>query len=163
MKRLLAGLILAWGLVACVAMPPDGGLHPHSRSLFLINWITANSDYVYNGEPLPDTIRNDKLTWKVSGRINVLGTYWGPTNTVYLVQSADAGVELHELVHYLQTLSGEYVEGETCPGMVETAAYHIEDAWLDHIGSDVPRSDPMRLMMMEAACMQGGNFTANGH
>lgn len=159
MKRLLAAIVILASLTACMALPPDGG---PSRSLYIIDFIVANSDYEYNGEPLPDVVRDNELTYLYGGSDIILGTYYTPNNTVYLIDSADFGVEIHEYVHYLQMLSGEWVHGVTCPGLVEPAAHKVEDTWLDLIDSDAPRSDPLWLAVMYSGCF--GRFSLDdGH
>ncbi len=162
MKRLtayIAGAVFAVLLSGCVALPPDGG---PSRAHYIFDFIADNSDYVYNGEPLPTVVRDTELTYQYGRSRVIAGTYWGPNNTIYLIDSADFGVEIHEYVHYLQTMSGELVEGETCTGLIEPAAYQIEDKWLDLIDSDAPRSDLLWLIMMESACWSGFGGR-NGH
>jgi hypothetical protein len=159
MKHLI-GLLITVLVAGCVALPPNGG---PSSSTILIEFIVANSNETYNGEPLPKIVYDTELTYKHGQGRNIVGTYYAPNNTIYMIPDADSGVLLHELVHYLQALSGEWVHGETCPGLVEPEAYRIEGLWLDAIKSDAPRPDPLHIIMMRSACMMRGIHGGMGH
>lgn len=135
-----------------------------------IGWIVANSDFEYNGEPLPRVERTSKemLLIMLYGDTAVAqaefnGTYLPPveaiydneTDTIFLPYETDLDdfanhhIIVHELVHYLQDINGITDE---CVGRLETPAYKLHEKWQDEVNHPAERPNGLFVIMLELAC-----------
>lgn len=147
-------------------------------ALELINWIVANSEFKYNGEALPNIKRvsaeemqilfygaetyAEYAELKNTTLLVVEATYIHDSNTIYFYEEADITdmndsmhVLLHELVHYLQDLDGQF-EGIECFGNLEGIAYRLQKEWILETGSISPIPDGFTVLMAQT-CSDGYN------
>lgn len=163
MLRLILSSSLALGLMATTAKAEP------AEELFLeyIDWIVINTDYKYNGEPLP-TIQIESQEM-----LNILG--WGPEtvaeaeftgrelpdvlaayneNVLYLPANWQERpwLVVHELVHYMQDINGAM--NKDCPMANEPEAYLLHDQWQEEHGYEESRNSGNVLygIMLGMAC-----------
>lgn len=135
-----------------------------------IDWIVANSEFEYNGEPLPTIERTNKamLLIMLYGEQRVAqaeynntylpeveAIYDDETNTIFLPHEteledfANHHIIVHELVHYLQDINGITDE---CVGRLEAPAYKLHTQWQDEVDHPAERPNGLFVMMLELAC-----------
>lgn len=121
-----------------------------------LDWITANSAFEYNGESLPRLVETSTETLvNLTGGVLPVAAYTARPPTIYLAENLPAAERaptlIHELVHYLQDLRGDFA-AEPCVWALEPAAYEIEEAWMvahEHPG---PRPDWFTIRINEMHC-----------
>lgn len=140
------------------------------RFLPLIDWLTANSEFEYNGEPLP-TIKYLPYAYlevEVYGAETVAraehqgmqlspikGAYLHLTNTMLFPDDFDwetgTDVVVHELVHFLQNVAGEDPD---CIQTLERPAYTLHWEWVKAHGLEAMYQEPnwLFVFMLEMAC-----------
>lgn len=162
--------IIALAVVVALFVIPAKAETLEQTMLRHIDWIVANSDFEYNGEPLPavravaqETL--DNLAGGGSGG-DIVAVYDHHVNTIYFPEGVDplswgsAPVLVHELAHYLQWVRGT-LRGDVCVGEFEQAAYWVEDEWMDAHGHPGERSDPFFVIVLAASCRDP--HSQNGH
>lgn len=159
MRTLLA---LSVALLASTASYADERLMPY------IDWITANSDLEYNGEPLPDVVTVDYalleiMTYgdqqvaqaeyenqelpEVQGIYNHLAHEIIFPDTVNPWEQED--VLVHELVHVLQYMNREPPD---CIRSWERQAYDLHWQWVEETGFDAEEPNWLFVYMLEMSC-----------
>lgn len=140
------------------------------RMMPFIEWIVANTEYEYNGEPLP-TIVQMPYAWlevEVFGPENVAqaeadgrklpeinGAYNPETNEMLFPDTVNpwswdvADTLLHETVHFLQEVNGQTAE---CPGLNEREAYELHWQWAQEVGHPTDEPNWLFVYMLEMAC-----------
>ena len=159
MKRILLALSLA--------LLPSGAL-ANDTWLEYIDWIVANTDYEYNGEPLPTVEERSQAELKIMAYgaevvaraefdgqelPDVLAAYDDFVMYVPVDTEVQPWVIVHELVHYLQEVNGALDE---CVGANEPEAYLLHDQWQEEHGYDEFRNSGniMYGMMLGMTCIE---------
>jgi hypothetical protein len=141
------------------------------REVFMpyIEWITANSTYTYNGEPMPRVAFVSKgiLQTVVYGADNVAKAEAKGVKLLEVLAAYDKGVMyfprdkdiasfemaptvLHELVHYLQGINKTPDYG--CLQNLEPPAYELQTKWMDAHNHPEERPSPFFIMMLTYSC-----------
>ena len=130
-----------------------------------IDWITANSDFEYNGEPLPELreVQQEYLQIMMYGEIDFIrlsqtenvnmmtfaALYEEEKNIIYLSEDIDLSessyVLVHEAVHFLQSINGHY-ETAPCVGALEHDAYDLQGRWQEATNDPNPKPDPFAVI-----------------
>lgn len=148
-----------------------------SDSARIITWLTDNSDYEWNGEPLPkvkfETIENMCITLFPEGvpdPCNIGGYYNDETNEIFIATTPtehmveeryEESVLVHELVHFLQKINGTY-ETIECRRGLEKDAFHLQDKYIDEFGlPEELHNDPLWALVM-SSCPQMRGFLGEG-
>ena len=142
-----------------------------------INWLVTNSDFEYNGEELP-TIKRIPREWmqvyaygpetvaesEKSGTTlpEILALYDDINNQFILPEDLDINdyknhhIIVHELVHYLQKINGDYntPEAEECTTSLEPIAYELQLKWMDDVDHPGQRPNELFLFMLSLACKE---------
>lgn len=139
--------------------------------LDMIEFIEQNSKYEYNGEKLPyiQIRTNDELCRsifepevyeRVKEDCTVAGYYDHNTNAIFIADApakymVEEGfieiVLLHELVHFLQLMNGEY-DKVACKNELEADAYILQRKYVDHMGyPEEQKPDPL-FAMITSSC-----------
>ena len=130
--------------------------------LALLVWITSNSDLEYKGQPLPTIYQEAEpreLYLIVYGELHegwenteIVAAYNHGNNTIYfrrggvdLTTFQGKGDLVHELVHYLQYLSGSYSR-VGCIRQLEPRAYHIQARYLKEHGDPSEEQEVQSLL-----------------
>lgn len=161
----LLTLATGWLLLTTGASISDERFMPY------IDWLTANSDFTYNGEPLPDVeyvSKNMLLTivygpeqvaeaeYKGKTMPEVLGAYDDKKNVMYLPEGADVGswenapTVVHELVHFLQMVNK--VDDYGCLQNLEQPAYELQTDWMDAHNHPEERPNLFFIFMLTQSC-----------
>lgn len=140
------------------------------RFLPYIEWIEENSDYEYNGEPLPEVLYYPHRYLQIFfygeeavleaeapdssiGLLEVEAMFDIDANQFLLRDDFDWEQEqevlLHELVHYMQEINGAM---PTCPQASEPEAYELQTKWMDEVDHPGERPDRFTVMMIAMAC-----------
>lgn len=135
--------------------------------LDMIKFIEQNSKYEYNDEKLPfiEIRSSDELCRsifepdvyeKIKENCNVVGYYNHHTNAIFISNSpgkymVEEGfietILLHELVHFMQLVNGEY-DKVACKNELEVDAYILQMKYVDHVGyPEEQKPDPLFAMM----------------
>lgn len=150
--------------------------HPASadeRFLPYIDWIVANSDYQYNGEPLPEVQYHSPAMLLVLGYGEetvaqaeyrnsylppILGLYNHDDNVMMLPKGNEVGdfeiahIVVHELVHYLQDIND--FDDKGCIQNREPEAYRLHEQWMDEHDHPADRPDGLFVLMLAMACSE---------
>lgn len=121
-----------------------------------LNWIVENSDFEYNGEPLPVIGFKDKDILKIyaygsetvakserenTKLRNILALYIHDNDTILISNDINLNkfenhyIIVHELVHYLQDING-YYETVECQPLLEKDAYILQEKWMREFYND---------------------------
>lgn len=143
-----------------------------------ISWIVENSDFEYNGEPLPDINFKDKDILKIyayGGETvarserenielqNILALYIHDNDTILISKNKDLNrfenhhILIHELVHYLQDINGYYDKIE-CQPLLEKDAYRLQEKWMREFYNENDIEDilpnGLYILMLELSCKE---------
>lgn len=138
-------------------------------------WIIDNTDYEYNGEPLPRTLFYSQEVMQIeyygeevarSKDVNlnrIYALYDEESNTIIFDKDIDPeeyrSVVLHEMVHYIQKINGVYEEYEKYSprrkaACLESEAYLLMEKWMDE--RDIPLSkleiNKLYIYMLVSSC-----------
>jgi len=142
-----------------------------------INWLVTNSDFEYNGEELPTVKRIPREQMQVyaygsetvaesekSGTTlpGILALYDDINNQFILPEDLDINdyknhhIIVHELVHYLQKINGDYntPEAEECITSLEPIAYELQLKWMDDVDHPGQQPNKLFLFMLSRACKE---------
>lgn len=131
-----------------------------------IDWLTANSDFEYNGEPLPTVEYRSQAMLQLmaygdqrvaqaeyEGReLNIIeGVY--DDYVMYLPDDVETPeyVIVHELVHYLQDINDVT---DDCIPANEPIAYLLHHKWAEENGYVLPQGNLLFGMMLGMACRE---------
>lgn len=141
-----------YSLLACLILITPAYSSSEEIMLGMIDYITANSKYIYNGEQLPyieiktldeicrgvytaETYENEKDDCGVVGYYNhninsiAIADESGP----YMIDERFFEVVLfHELVHFLQYINGEDKQ-VSCRNELEKDAYLLQNMYIEHM------------------------------
>lgn len=124
-----------------------------------VEWITNHSHYNYNGQPLPDVRVLTEKEWRQRiGIDTIVATFMPNPPTIVLRGEQGPSVQVHELVHYLQYLRGDFDNPYFCAGELEPDAYLIEAQWLKAHNLVAPMPDPLWIMVMASRCRSPHRF-----
>lgn len=133
-------------------------------SIKIIDWLTENSKYEYNGEELPDVVFETipdmcKVLYPngVPDPCEIAGYYNNDTNTIYIADTPTThmveegykeAVLVHELVHFLQWINGEY-DKVACRQELEKDAFKLQDQYIDEYGlPEENQNDPLFALLV---------------
>lgn len=156
-------------LCLLTALVAPFAVHADERFIPYIEWIVANSDLEYNGEPLP-TIEVMPYPWlevTVYGPENVAmaernnatlpevrGAYDHERNVLMFPDHTDPwdveDVMVHELVHYLQYLD----DVPECTRKLERPAYELHWQWVEEHGYDAIEPNWLFVYLIEQSCYE---------
>lgn len=140
-----------------------------------VNWITANSDFEYNGETLPTLkkIPRDQLIIYAYGADavaeaeqnaaelpEIIALYDHEKNQIIVDNEFELDdftkhhIIVHELVHFLQLINGHYDTSEVqkCQSSLELIAYELHIKWQDEVNHPAERPNELFLFFLEKAC-----------
>jgi hypothetical protein len=140
-----------------------------------INWITNNSYYKYENEPLPEIkeIPQDWMQIYAYGEEtiieyekdgidlpNIIALYDDKKNRIIIPHETNLfdyknhHIIVHELVHFLQKINGHYKlpMNEHCPQRLETPAYELQLKWMDEVGHQGERPNALFVALIESGC-----------
>lgn len=139
--------------------------------LDMIKFIEQNSKYEYNGEKLPyiqirsstelcKSIYAPEVYEKIKEECSILGYYNHHTNAIFISDAPGKymvkekfieTVLLHELVHFLQFINGEY-DRVKCQNALEVDAYVIQIKYVEYMNyPEEQKPDPL-FAMIAASC-----------
>ena len=163
--------ILAYALTAFLVLL-SGTANSDERMLPHIEWLVANSDFEYNGEPLPSVeyISFELMQVAVYGPETVAQAEYNgstlPTAHAYYDDERDTivlqtgfdwdsmdtmHIMVHELVHYLQDINGIT---DPCLGNLEPEAYQLHDQWMVEHNSPAERPNMLFVYMLRMSCLE---------
>lgn len=136
-----------------------------------MRWLNIHSDLPLPSElPQVQYVSKDTLQiWyygpeyvaaeEAQGRTvsDIVAIYDPEKNTVVLpvgydyLDLATASHLVHELVHYMQDVRGDF-ETTKCTAGLEPLAYKLHNKWIDDFHSPEPHTDPLFLLFLETAC-----------
>ena len=134
--------------------------------LDMIDWITENSKYEYNGEKLPwlEIRTQEEICETVYEEVpenciavayydhNMNAIFVSPDPIGKMVQEKFIEVMLfHELVHYLQYLNGED-KRVACSNELEMNAYKLQDKYIQHMGWPEEQRPNMLFAYLVSSC-----------
>lgn len=135
-----------------------------------INWITDNSKFSYNNEPLPSVkylsqkelqvmqYGEEKVLSLRDGNISlpiILALYDRKTNSIimnneYSIEYYDTHhVLVHELVHFLQMVNNT---SYNCLNELEKDAYTLQVKWQNEVNHPAERPDNFRMALLNIGC-----------
>lgn len=144
------------------------------RFLPYIEWLVANSDYEYNGEPLPtiEFMSAPLMAITVYGEAtvaqsemngtelpNIQGIYLHDRNAIVFPEGTDPWAQedtiVHELYHFLQYVNHDGVQPD-CLASWERPAYEIHWEWVEAHGKTDLYTEPnwLFVLMIELSCTQ---------
>lgn len=136
--------------------------------LDMIDFIEQRSKYHYSGEKLPyiqirtrdelcKSIYSPDVYENIKDSCSVVGYYDHNLNTIFIAdQPGEHMVEegfietvlFHELVHFLQFVTGEYDRVE-CQNALEADAYLLHNNYVEHMGyPEQQKPDPLFAMIV---------------
>ena len=145
-----------------------------------VQWIVDNSDFEYNGEELP-TVKRIPEDWleiyaygdqavadaERKGNVlpNVLALYDNKSNQIILPEGFDLNdfskhhIIVHELVHYLQNINGEYdtEQAKRCIQSLEPEAYRLHTKWMDEVDHPAERPNELFVALLTMSCIDYQN------
>jgi hypothetical protein len=161
------GRLLA--LVSCLTLWAST-TRADERFLPYIDWLVANSEYEYNGEPLPEVVTMP-MAWlqvEVYGPEQVAqsemngtelptinGAYNPLTNQIIFPDTVDpwawehADTMVHETLHYLQKINGVTAE---CVNALEREAYELHWQWAQEHNHPSEEPNWLFVFMLEMSC-----------
>lgn len=135
-----------------------------------IDWLVDNSEYEYNGEPLPTVEYHSPamLQILIYGEEHVaqaelngwnIPDVWGAYNdgVMYLPEGADYEhphtivTVVHELYHFLQDINGVTAH---CSGLLEREAYKLHWQYAVEHELDVEEPNWLFVAMLEMSCYE---------
>lgn len=140
-----------------------------------INWLVTNSDFEYNGEELP-TLKKIPKDWMEvyaygsdavaesdqngTSLPSVIAVYNHKTNEIVVDKKFQIEdftkhhIIVHELVHYLQWINGNYdtEEAQDCATSLEPIAYELHVKWMDEVDHPAEKPNELFLFFLEGAC-----------
>lgn len=146
-------------------------LKPHPFDDY-IEWLTANSEFEYNGEEYPQVIylsdeemqitaytqeRIDEAKAKGRAIPHIKALYDHRENIIMLQEGTDlesydsAYIVVHELVHFLQMING-VTEKETCKPSLEEDAYRLQYSWQIAHNHPGPYPNFLFVQMITSSC-----------
>jgi hypothetical protein len=164
---------MKWLLAFIFTLLMTGASMSDERFMPYIEWLTANSDLKYNGEPLPDveyvsqnilqTIvygpeKVAEAEYKGQSLLEILGAYDDKKNIMYLPEGADIGAwenaptVVHELFHFLQMVNK--VDDYGCIANLEQPAYEAQAAWMDAHNHPEERPNLFFVFMLTQSCQR---------
>lgn len=125
-----------------------------------VEWIVSNSTYKYDGQPLPAVVRLSERQWrKIIANNTMVATFMPSPPTILLRGDQPENVLIHEAVHYLQFIRGDFDNPYFCVGELEPDAYLIESKWLKEHGLPMTgMPDPLWIMVMASRCHSPHRF-----
>lgn len=147
--------------------------HATSEEIMLkmIDYIEQNSDFVYNGEPLPTIEIHSEIdicydlfpadvVEDMGGECHISGYYMDQTKTIVIAD--DSGefmvdekfietVLFHELVHYMQYMNGAH-ETADCKNALELDAYILQDKYVQEMGFPEEQRPNMLFAIFTSTC-----------
>lgn len=164
---------VAWSANSIVLFPEPVVKVEDNSAVFMpyIDWLSANSDLQYHGEPLPRLryVSQNMLQTIVFGpdavaeaeaknlRLQeVIAAYDEVANIIYVktgtdVSSFDYGPTMvHELYHFLQMVNK--VDDYGCLQNLEQAAYEIQTDWMDAHNHPEERPNMFFIYMLVQSC-----------
>ena len=133
--------------------------------LELIGWVTENTDYKYNNEPLPEVlfVTPEDLNILYYGHFKedsteIYGIYDYRIDTMFLRKDFDVNKQkdilLHELIHYMQDINGTLNE-DSCKGDNEFEAYSLTADWQEEYNyTPSVEVNQLFIFMMAASCQR---------
>lgn len=138
--------------------------------LDMIEFITSNSKYEYNNEPLPyiqvksaqelcEAVYSPESLAKLS-ECTVAGYYDPTLRTIFVADKPNKymaeekffeTVIFHELVHYLQYLN-KYDESVECQAGLERDAYLLQDKYVEHMQWPEKNRPDMLFALIVSSC-----------
>lgn len=160
MKTLLTILLICFASVA----------NANQTLLGYVNWLTQNSNFEYEGQPLPsikvisknaiqvlaytqETI--DSLKAKGQEPTPIVALYDDTTDTIIVNEDFDImnfeyhHILVHELVHYLQDINGIT---DDCIQNLESIAYELQEKWMDEVDHPADRPNALFVALIAAHC-----------
>ena len=151
----------------------------HHDTLRIIQWLTDNSKYEWSGEELPEIKFEDTevmceiLFVEPPIPCDIGGYYNDDTNQIFIANEPTRhmveegyveSVLVHELVHYLQFINGEYKVVE-CNRELERDAFDLQDKYVTEFGlPEEHLNDPLFALMVSSCHMMhtSDTFPAGG-
>jgi hypothetical protein len=145
-------------------------VHADERFLPYIDWLTANSNYQYNGEALPTiTFMSVPLmaitvygeTTVATAELNgtelpeIAGIYMHDVNQIVFPEGVNPfereDTLVHELLHFLQYVN---LPEPDCVGLWEREAYELHWQWVEEHGKTAEYIEPnwLFVFMIEMSC-----------
>ena len=140
-----------------------------------VTWIVNNSEFKYNGEALP-TIKKIPKDWleiyaygeqkvadaerKGKDLANIHALYDEKSNEIILPEDFDLDdfskhhILVHELVHYLQDINGDYdtEQAKHCIQSLEPIAYELHTKWMDEVNHPANRPNALFVALITMPC-----------
>lgn len=140
-----------------------------------VQWIVDNSEFEYNGEALP-TVKRIPKDWmqiyaygdqavaeaerKGHQLPKIHALYDETSDEIILPKDFDLDnfenhhIVVHELVHYLQDINGDYEsqQAKDCVQSLEPVAYKLHAKWMDQVDHPAERPNDLFIFMMEMSC-----------
>jgi len=150
---------------------------PYNILMEMIGFIEENSEYEYDGSPLPEFyIQSSEEMCLVlfddpPSPCHIAGYYNDETNTIYVADKPTQhmhqegyveSIVVHELVHFMQLING-YYDVAPCIQHLEGDAFDIQDLYTDqndHIHEE-NLNDPL-FSMIARQCPGPGGFSLGG-
>lgn len=173
LTKLVVTLSLCLSLVATSAKADQIDLRD------AVTFIEENSNYVYNDEPLPELILDTNqsflqvLTYgpeavaqaemegvDLLGLGEIVGVFDHEYNRIYIWDDIELSkfslnsVLVHEMVHYMQWINGEYDEHGECLYALEPDAYKLQNLWIEETNDESRKPDLFTAVVMAASCQE---------
>lgn len=158
-------------LVSFLSLASSAHATSEEIMLEMIDYIEQNSDFVYNGEPLPSIeihpamdlcydLYPADVVEAMEGQCHIAGYYMDPTKTVVIAD--DPGefmveekfietVLFHELVHYMQYINGEDQRVD-CKNALELDAFILQDKYVQDMGFPEEQRPNMLFAIFTSTC-----------